>query len=73
MIKRLYKAFKQEKKRRKRNKRLNLFGENDFGAQFFSLIKVQAAREYQTIKEKNKLIKKQSIIERKAQAAVKKK
>ena len=73
VIKGLYEALKQEKKRRKRGKRLNLLGEDDSGAQFFSPIRVQAAREYQAIKEEDELIKRQGITERKAQAAAKKK
>ena len=73
VIKELYKALKQEKKRQKKGKRLNLLGEDNSRAQFFSLIRMQAAREYQAIKEKDELIKKQNITERKAQAAVKKK
>ena len=73
VIKGLLKALKQEKKRRKRGKRLNLLGEDDSGAQFFSPIRVQAAREYQAIKAEDELIKRQGIAERKAQAAAKKK
>ena len=46
VIKELYKTLKQKKKRRKRGKRLNLLNKDDFGAQFFSLIRVQTAREY---------------------------
>ena len=57
VIKGLLEALKQEKKRRKRNKRLNLLNEEDSGAQFFSLTRIQAVREYQAIKEENKLIK----------------
>ena len=69
----LLEALKQEKKRRKRGKRLNLLGEEDSGAQFFSPTRIQAAREYQVIKEEDELIKKQGISERKARAAAKKK
>ena len=73
VIKGLLEALKQEKKRRKRGKRLNLLGEEDSGAQFFSPTRIQSAREYQAIKEEDELIKRQGIVERKAQAAAKKK
>ena len=73
IIKGLLKALKQEKKRRKRGKRLNLLGEDESGPQFFSPSRVQAAREYQAIKEEDELIKRQGIEERKVQAAAKRK
>ena len=45
VIRGLIKALKHEKKRRRRGKRLNLLGQEESGPQFFSLTKVQAARE----------------------------
>ena len=46
VIRGLMEALKHEKKRRRRGKRLNLLGQEESGPQFFSLTKVQAAREH---------------------------
>ena len=73
VVKGLIEALRQEKKRRNKGKRLNLLGEEDSGPQFFSPARVQAAREYQAVKEEDELAKRQAIEDRKAQAVVKKK
>ena len=65
VIRGLIKALKHEKKRRRRGKRLNLLGQEESGPQFFSLIKVQAAREHQAVKEEAEIIRRQDIEERK--------
>ena len=61
-----------EKKKRRRGKKLNLLGQEDSRLQFFNLLKVQTAREFQALKEENEIIERQEIEERKAQRAVKK-
>ena len=53
----LIEALKHERKRRRRGKRLNLLGEEDSGPQFFSPIKVQAARDFQALKEEDEIIR----------------
>ena len=73
VIRRLTEALKNEKKKRRRGKRLTLLGQEDSGPQFYSPIKVQAAREFQTVKEEAEIVRRQEIEERKAQAAAKKK
>ena len=47
----LTEALRDEKKRRRRGKRLNLVGEDDHGPQFFSPCRIQAARDYQESKD----------------------
>jgi hypothetical protein len=49
--KQLFAAIAIEKKKRSRSKRLNLAGEEDSGPQFFSPGRIQAAREFQALKE----------------------
>ncbi len=66
-------AISMERKKRKRGKRLNLLGESDSGPQFFSPSKVVAAREYQAEKEAKEEREKQEKINRKVQAAIKRK
>ena len=51
MIRGLEQALKNEKKKRQQGKRLNLIGKEDAGAQFFGSQEIQAARDYQAIKE----------------------
>ena len=69
----LLEAFKYEKKRRQKGKRLNLLGQEESGPQFFSPSRVQAAREYQALKDENEILHRQGIEERKAEKAAKKK
>ena len=68
----LIKALKDEKKRRRRGKRLNLLGEEDSGPQFFSPVRIQAARDYQESKETNEALRKQEINDKKSAAACQK-
>ena len=46
MIRELINSLQNEKKKRRRGKRLNLLGKEDFGPIFYSLTKVEAARQY---------------------------
>lgn len=71
MMNGLIDALKNEKKRRKRGKRLNLLGEEDSGPQFFSPARVQAARDLQTTKEEQEAQRRQDILDKKAEAATK--
>ena len=68
----LIEALEQEKKRRKRGKRLNLLGTEDNGPQFFSPSRVQAARDFQTSKDAEEAERQQGIADRKVAAAAKK-
>ena len=43
-----------EKKKRRRSKRLNLLDQEDSGPQFWSPIKIVAAREYQALKKRRR-------------------
>ena len=72
IIRGLTEALKMEKKRRKRGARLNLLGEKDDGPQFFSPSKVQAAKDFQTSKEEEKLKKQEDIAEKRAQTVINK-
>ena len=65
-------AIKNERKRRKRGKRLNLLGEEASGAQFFSPAQVQRARAWQVAKDNEEAQRQQGIIDRKALTAAKK-
>ena len=65
-------AVRDERKRRKRGKRLNLVGEKESGPQFFSPGKVQAARDYRAAKDQDEEQRKQDIVEREALAATRK-
>ena len=47
----LTEALKNEKKRRRRDKQLNLVDEDNIGPQFFSPYRVQATRDYQESKD----------------------
>ena len=71
VVKGLVTALKDEKKRRIRNKRLNLLGEEDSGPQFFNPARIQAARDYQATKEQEEQQRQQDIIDRKTLAATK--
>src|SRR5450755_4127492 len=69
----LQEAFKIEKKKRARGKRLNLIGqEGDSGPQFFSPSQIQAARRYYKEKEDNEAIQKQLKADEKARKALEK-
>jgi hypothetical protein len=65
VVKGLITALQDEKKRRKKDKRLNLVGEEDSGPQFFSPGRIQAARNWQATKEQEELQRQQNIIARK--------
>ncbi len=71
VIERLKMDIKQERKRRKRGKRLNLCGEQDSGPQFYGPEEVKAAQDYQASKEVEEEQRKQEIIDKKEQAAAK--
>ena len=49
VVKGLITALKDEKKKRRRGKRLNLVGDEDIGPQFFSPARVEAARAWQAV------------------------
>jgi len=72
VIEGLQMAIKDEKKRRRRGKRLKLVGAEESGPQFFSPGKVQAARDYQASKDQEEELRKQGIADRKALAAARK-
>ena len=72
IIRELIETFKNEKKRRKKEARLNLINEKEEGPQFFSSSKMQATRNFQASKEKKKLQKKQEIAEKRAQIVINK-
>lgn len=72
VIRGLTEALQDEKKRRKRGKRLNLLGVEDGGPQFFSPTKVQAARDFQATKEAEEALRRLNINEKKVAAAAKK-
>ena len=55
----LIKLIQLEKRKRQRGKRLNLYGKEDSGAQFFSPSHILKAREYQVAKEAIEAQKKQ--------------
>ena len=65
-------ALKQEKKRRKHGRRLNLLGEEDSRAQLYTPTRVAAARRYQATKEEEDRLKGEEIKLRKAEKAAKK-
>lgn len=65
-------AVRDERKRRKRGKRLNLVGKEESGPQFFSQGKVQAARDYRAAKYQDEEQRKQDIVDREALAATRK-
>ena len=71
VIKGLCNTLQDEKKRRKRGKRLNLLGEEDSGPQFFSPRRVQAAREFQAAKEEEEAQRQLDISEKRRQATAK--
>ena len=71
VIKGLCNTLQDEKKRRKRGKRLNLVGEEDSGPQFFSPRRVQAAREFQAAKEEEEAQRQLDISEKRRQATAK--
>ena len=69
---RLTKALRDEKKRRRHSKRLNLVGEDKNGPQFFSLCRIQAARDYQESKDTKEALQQQAITDKKVAIATKK-
>jgi hypothetical protein len=67
----LQEAFKIEKKKRARGKRLNLIGlEDDSGPQFFSPSQIQAARKFLEDKEDEEALQKQVKADEKARKAL---
>jgi hypothetical protein len=70
VIQGLAEAFKLEKKKRQRGKRLNLIGENDSGPQFFSPARIQAARAFQAQKVDAETARKKQIADKKAATTV---
>ena len=72
MIRGLEQALKNKKKKRQRGKRLNLIRKEDTSAQFFGFQEIQAARDYQAIKEEEEVQQQQDIINRKALTAANK-
>jgi len=65
----LIETLKEEKKRRKRGKRLNLVGEEDSGAQLFYSSRVQAALTYEAEKEAKLAVEKAEKASKKAKGA----
>ena len=65
-------ALKDEKKRRRRGKKLNLLGEEGSGPQFFSPTRIQAARDYQESKQTNEALRQQAVNDKKSAAACQK-
>jgi len=65
----LIETLKEEKKRRKRGKRLNLVGEEDSGAQLFYSSRVQAALVYEAEKEAKLAVEKAEKASKKAKGA----
>jgi hypothetical protein len=61
LLKGLANALKTKKKRRKRDKRLNLIGQEEGGPQFFSPSQIEAARAQQVLKDAKEAQKQQSI------------
>ena len=51
MLNSLANTLKDKKKKRRRGKRLNLVGDEDIGAQFFSPARVEAAQAWQVVKD----------------------
>ena len=72
VIRDLLDALKNEKKRRNRDKRLNLIDEKHSDPQFFSSGRVQAARVFQASKDEEKSRRQEDIAEKRAQTAVNK-
>jgi hypothetical protein len=72
MVKGLCNALKDEKKRRKRGKRLNILGKEDPGAQFFSPGQVQAGRDWQAQKEEEEAQKQRDLKGKRAAIAAQK-
>jgi hypothetical protein len=72
VIRGLEQAIKFKKRKRKKEKKLNLLDKEISGAQFFSPSRVQAARDYQAIKEAEKQQELDAKTEKKAQAEAKK-
>ena len=66
-------VLKLEKKKRRKGKRLNLLRQDKSGPYFFSPSRVQAAHEYQALKDENEIRHRQEIEEKKSQTAAKKK
>ena len=72
VIRGLEQAIKLEKRKRKKGKKLNLLDKKISRTQFFSPSRVQAARDYQAIKEAEKQQELDIKTEKKTQAEAKK-
>ena len=72
VVRGLQEALKDEKKRRTRGKRLNILGLEDSEPQFYSPVKVQAAREFQSTKEVEEALRRLNIDEKKQLSIAKK-
>ena len=72
IIRGLEAAFQNKKKKWQQGKQFNFIKKKEGGAQFFGLIEVQAAKDYQITKEKEKAQQQQNIINKKALAAANK-
>ena len=72
IIRGLNNALKMEKKKRQRDKAMNLVGEEDSGPQFFSPGRIQRARDLQNEKEAHAQAERERIAEKKVKAAVNK-
>ena len=68
----LMEALKIEKKKRNRSKRLNLIGEEDDDLQLFSLLRIQAARNFAYDKKVKKKQQKKDVEEKKKEQQRKK-
>ena len=55
-----------------RGKHLNLLGEKDSGLHFFSPARVQAAKDWQAVKDTNEALRQQEIVDKKTLTAAKK-
>jgi DDE superfamily endonuclease len=71
-VKGLEETLRREKKKKQRGKRLNLLGEEDFGAQLYSPGQVQNARDFQAQKEEAEQLRQQEISDKRDIAAAKK-
>jgi hypothetical protein len=72
IINSLYTAFKIERQKRKKGKKLNLVREDDIGPQFYSPDRVRRALAFQNEKEANKQADRDRITSKKAQSAANK-
>jgi hypothetical protein len=72
IIRNLRYTLQTERTKRKKSKRLNLVGEESNRPQFFSLVRINTAIDYQAQKEDQEEAEKQAKIENKARKALEK-